>query len=161
MKIEDRWITRLNPRKLVPIAPAIAYLEMGHVTTMDEVAQFMVKGGAEVKTFALKNDYGGRFVAHAETRPPKDKRPPKKYWLLVKHEFHLFLCTNDRKYGKLRRKLRSYGKKSEAMVISLIAAAIGSSIGVMAGVIAGFCAVCLYGVVKMGKEAFCAYLQSA
>lgn len=161
MDIEDRWIKRVRPRKLVRMAPALVYLEMGHVKTADEVAQFMVKGGAEVKTFALKKEYWRRWVAHAAIKPPEDKRPPKKYWSLFKREFLLFLCTNDRKYSQLRRKLRSYGRKSETLVVSLIAAAIGSSMGVAAGVVAGFSAVCLYLLAKLGKEAFCAYLKSA
>lgn len=78
------------------------------------------------------------------------------YWEQLKAEFRLLLCTRDRKYAALRRELRAKGKKSQATIVSLIAAAVASRFGVAAGVLVPFCALCLIAVLRLGREAFCA-----
>jgi ABC-type antimicrobial peptide transport system permease subunit len=86
----------------------------------------------------------------------QEKLPPKEWWPRVKHEFHVFLCTDDAKYEDLREKLRESASVTSTTVLSAIAAAIGSTLGFEAGAIVGLVAVCIYAAIKIGKEAYCA-----
>ncbi len=79
-----------------------------------------------------------------------------EYWAKLKHEIMLLICTNDSKYRNLRRDLSASGRKSQTAVISVIAAAMASQFGATVGVLVPFCALCLIGVLRIGKEAFCA-----
>ena len=89
--------------------------------------------------------------------PPEDSRPEKKYWDYVRTEMRLFLCTDDKKYKSLWKQIDDMQKKSTTAIVGVIAAFLGSSLGAPATILAGFVAVCLYAVLKVGKEAYCRY----
>ncbi|WP_156992244.1 hypothetical protein [Paraburkholderia oxyphila] len=77
------------------------------------------------------------------------------YWELLKKEFRLLLCTNDKKYRALRKHLAKTGDKSQLAVVSAISAAVAASLSVTAAALVPVCAICLIAVLKLGKEAYC------
>ncbi|PHS61394.1 MAG: hypothetical protein COB00_13160 [Alcanivorax sp.] len=84
-----------------------------------------------------------------------DKRPPKKYWECVKAEVFLLVCTKDKKYANLRKQLDDVTARAQTSAAWLVASGIAATLGISAAVIAGLCAVALYGIIKVGKEAYC------
>jgi hypothetical protein len=80
---------------------------------------------------------------------------PPKYWAALKQEFRTLICTNDKKYLALKKKLEAVGTKSQLTVVSMIAVAISSHVGLAAGVLVPFCALCMIAAARLGKEAFC------
>jgi hypothetical protein len=78
-----------------------------------------------------------------------------RYWERLKQEFCLFVCTRDKKYGSLRKDLRTKVQQSQGVIVSTIAAAMAHSVGVAAGILVPFCALCLLALARIGKEAFC------
>jgi hypothetical protein len=78
-----------------------------------------------------------------------------EYWDNLKVEFRILVCTKEKKYASLRRKMETAGRKSQTALVSMLAAAMATYIGVAAGVLVPFCALCLIAVLKLGKEAFC------
>ena len=131
--------------ELTATAPPLIAWKLGLVGTEDEVAAFMYHGGPVSPQASAGGSHG------------EDRRPDKTYWEAVKTEMHLFLCTDDKRYRELWKRIAALEGKSTTAMVSVIAAFLGASIGVPATLIAGFVAVCLYGVAKLGKEAYCRY----
>jgi hypothetical protein len=80
--------------------------------------------------------------------------PPKSgYIARVKRELNILLCTNDKKYAELRKKLTAI--KSQNAIVAAIAAAIGAIIGLSAAVIMPFVAIILMTLLQVGLNAYC------
>lgn len=81
--------------------------------------------------------------------------PPTKsgYFARVKSELNILLCTNDKKYAQLRKKLTSI--KNQHTIVAAIAAAIGAIIGLSAAVIMPFVAIILMTLLQVGLNAYC------
>lgn len=138
----------LKPTELTYEATPLIAWEIGAVSDMDSVAQFMY--------------HGGPWPPQASARPPRhiklsedDPRPEKKYWDMVKEELTTFLCTNDKKYKELWTRINAIEKKGTGPVMLVISGYLGEKFGLQASVLAGFVAVFFYGVLKVGKEAYC------
>lgn len=138
----------LQPRDLTYEATALIAWEIGAVSDMDSVAKFMYRGGP--------------WPPQASVRPPRhiklsedDPRPEKKYWELVKEELTTFLCTNDKKYKELWSRINALEKKGSSGVVLVVSGYLGEKFGLQASLLAGFVAVFFYGVLKLGKEAYC------
>jgi len=138
----------LDSNELTCEASALMVWEIGAVSGMDAVAKFMYKGGP--------------WPPQASSRPPRhiklsedDPRPDKKYWEIVKEEVTSFLCTDDKKYKVLWTRINALEKKSTSGVVLVMSAYLGEKYGMHASVLAGFVAVVFYGVLKVGKEAYC------
>ena len=142
--METEWINALDISELEAVAPPLVIASF----TTEEAASFLYKGG--------------RFPPQASLRPDDEKlmplildeRPPKEYWERVKAEFYLLICTDEPKYEEFRNQLSRMTKRSK-LPVAFFAGAISSQTGVGATLIMGFCAVLLYGVVKVGKETYC------
>jgi hypothetical protein len=77
------------------------------------------------------------------------------YWEKLKHEFKVLVCTADKRYADLRKKLATSADKTQTAIVSAIAAAIAAQFGVVAGLLVPFVALCLIVLARTGKEAFC------
>lgn len=141
-------VNSLDITDLMSEAPAIVAWKQDLVSDIDSTAQFMWRGGPYPVMSAKRPD-------------PVDPRPDKSYWLAVKQEMRLFLCTDDKKYKELWRRVKELDTKSTHAMVAMISAYLGSIIGVAGTAIAGFVALCLYGVVKIGKEAYCRHTSAA
>jgi hypothetical protein len=135
----------LNATDLTVEATALIAWDIGVVSTEDEVANFMYRGGG--------------FPPQASTKPPpsEDRRPDRKYWEFVKAEMHVFLCTDDKKYRALWKQIGDLQKKSTTAIVGVVATFLGASVGAPATLLVGFVSVCFYAALKVGKEAYCGY----
>jgi hypothetical protein len=88
-------------------------------------------------------------------RPGEEPPPIPQYWEAFRREFHIFLCTDDKKYAELKRRLATAADKSQTAMVSTISAGVAGSIGLVPALLVPVCAMCLIAVLKMGKEAFC------
>ena len=136
----------LDKDELTNEATSLIAWEIGAADNVDSVAKFMY--------------WGGPYPPQAALRPPRhirlsedDHRPDKRYWSLVKEEMTIFLCASDKKYKELWRRIDALEKKNTTAIVALISAYLGEMFGVPATILAGFVAVCLYGAIKIGKEA--------
>ena len=84
-------VSHLKATELVTEATALMAWEIGAVSSMDEVARFMYRGGPWPPQASIRKP---RHIQLSED----DFRPEKRYWTLVKEELTSFLCTNDKKY---------------------------------------------------------------
>lgn len=138
----------LKPHDLVLEATPLVMWELGIVNNMDDIAKFLWRGGPQ--------------PPRASSRVPKntmalivDKRPDKKYWQVVKEELTIFLCTNDKKYRELWSRINALENKGTNTIVLLVSGYLGEKFGLQASLLAGFVAVFFYGVLKIGKEAYC------
>ena len=141
-------LAHLNSSDLTIEATALMAWEIGAVSDMDSVAKFLYRGGP--------------WPPQASARPPRhiklsedDPRPEKKYWLMVKEELTALLCTNDKKYKELWSRINAIEKKGTSAIVLVISGYLGERFGLQASLLAGFVAVFFYGVLKVGKEAYC------
>ncbi|OQS34103.1 hypothetical protein B0T40_16040 [Chromobacterium haemolyticum] len=81
------------------------------------------------------------------------------YWGNLKAEFMMLICTSNKKYADLRKKLASNADKSQTAIVSAIAAGMATQFGVVAGLLVPFVALCLVVLARTGKEAFCATVK--
>jgi hypothetical protein len=89
--------------------------------------------------------------------PPRAKPAPhRKYWLRVKRELHLLLCTNDRKYASVRRNLGTEGKATQAFIASSITTAVVPFAGASATIIGPLVTIGLIALLRVGTSAWCA-----
>lgn len=142
----------LDRNELTYEATSLITWEIGAANNIDSVAKFMYKGGPFPPQAALKPP---RRILLSE----EDQRPEKKYWEFVKEEMATFLCTSDERYKELWKRIDALENKSTTALVAIISAYIGEKLGVEAALLAGFVAVCLYGAIKIGKEALCRYLN--
>lgn len=147
------WLERIEPLDLVAKVPQVQLMNLNSHYTVDDVAALMVQGAPRFFA-ALKNEEKEALLKGKDTRS-RQELPPKECWPQVKNEFHIFLCTDNPKYDDLRKKLDSSASATSTTIIGAIAAAIGSHLGFEAGALVGLVAVCLYGVLKIGKEVYC------
>jgi len=146
------WTDKIDEQELVAYAPPLAFVREGALDA-EEAAAFLYKGGPFPPQMALKPR---RHVFEMRV----DDRPPKKYWEQVKKEMYLLICTEDEKYIKLRKEIAKATKKSGASITAVVAATLGDLLGVEATLLTGFCAIALFGVAKIGKEAYCKIEES-
>jgi hypothetical protein len=84
---------------------------------------------------------------------------PDWYWRELKREVKIFICTSDKKYADLRKRLSTSADKSQTAIVSAIAAGMAAQFGVVAGLLVPFIALCLVVLARIGKEAFCTTLE--
>ncbi len=140
-------LPEIDLSELMVSAPTLIAWKLGLVHSEDEAAAFMYHGGPVSPT------------ASEKPTPGDDDRPDRSYWEAVKTEMHAFLCTDDKRYQELWKRIRALESKSTTALVGVIATFLGASIGAPATLIAGFVAVCLYGVAKLGTEAYCRYRE--
>ena len=136
-------LSEIDLGELTASAPPLIAWKLGLVQSEDEVAAFMYYGGPA----SPRASVGGT--------PGEDRRPDRSYWEAVKTEMHHFLCTNDKRYREIWKRIDALEGKGTTALVGVIATSLGATIGAPATLIASFVAVCLYGVAKLGKEAYC------
>lgn len=141
-------LAHLSESELTSEAPALVSWEIGAVSDVESVARYMVRGGP--------------FPPQGSARRPRhfklsedDDRPQRKYWEMVKEELTSFLCTNDKKYEELWSRINAIEKKSTSALVLVVSGYLGERFGLGATVLVGLVAVFFYGVLKVGKEAYC------
>jgi len=141
------WLKQIDEAELQYMAPSLFVF----TEDLETAASLMYKEGMA----SPMASYEAKAKAIGRAQKELESRPPKKYWEAVKVEFRILICTEDEKYSNLRKKLALEYQKGTKSAVALISALIGSILGVKATLLVGFCAVVLYGVLKVGKEAYC------
>jgi hypothetical protein len=105
------------------------------------------------------------WLIHLRTRDHKYKtanRSPERFWLLVKKELHLLICTNHKKYASLRRSLSPWtGQKSQLAYVSAIASGLAPHVGVLTStILTPLSAICILATIHVGREVLCARLPA-
>lgn len=141
----QQLIKSLDTQQLTIEATALMIWEIGAVSDAESVAKFMYRGGP--------------FPPRMSVSKPEreDQRPEKKYWEFVRDEMHAFLCTKDKRYAELWKRINALEKNAKTTLAPVIAAFLGQLIGAPATLLTGFVAVCLYAAAKLGTEAYCQY----
>lgn len=88
--------------------------------------------------------------------PTHNRKKPKNFWKSVKQEFFILVCTENKKYDSLRKKVIENLENGKTITVGIIASVIAKYLGVTVGSITGFIAILLYFLFKVGKEAYCA-----
>lgn len=148
--MQEHWLVDIDTQELVALAPPLVVSELNPSFTVEDAASLLCQGGP-LPPQAMARNPGQREVLGMLS----DERPPKKYWECVKAEVFLLVCTKDNKYAKLRKQLNDSTARAQTPAVWLVASGIAATLGISAAVIAGLCAVALYGIVKVGKEAYC------
>ena len=141
------WIDGLSELELQSLAPPLFVFD----DDIETAASLMYREGIASPVASTEED----STMIDRMRVELNSRPPKNYWIAVKSEIRLLVCTDDEKYRKLREQLSLEAKKGTAPAVAAISAVVGSVLGVEATLIAGFIALALYAVIKVGKEAYC------
>ena len=142
------WIKKIDKSELQYIAPSLFVFS----DDVETAASLLYREGM-ASPLASSED---KEKAIERIKNELESRPPKKYWEAVKSEIRILICTDDEKYSKLRKQLTLEGEKGTKSIVAIISAFIGSVLGVEATMLTGFCAVSLYAISKIGKEAYCA-----
>ncbi|MEP6872576.1 MAG: hypothetical protein ABI939_12110 [Anaerolineaceae bacterium] len=141
----QKLLSEIDLSELTATAPPLIAWKLGLVESEDQVAAFMYQGGP-----VSPQASAGRVRG-------EDHRPDRSYWHAVKTEMHLFLCTDDKRYRELWKRIDAVEGKGTTALVGVIATFLTATVGAPATLIAGFVAVCLYGIGKVGKEAYCRY----
>lgn len=148
--MQNHWLAEIDTQDLIGLAPPLVVVEINPDLTVEDAASFLWQGGPRPPQAMAKKPREGELVEML-----RDNRPPKAYWECVTAEIYLLVCTNDRKYATLRKQLDDSAIRAKTPVVWLVASGVSATLGISAALIAGLCAVALYGVIKVGKEAYC------
>lgn len=143
----ENWVDKLSAPELQSLAPPLFVFD----DDIETAASLMYREGITRPVASAEEE--SKMIDRM--REELNSRPSKKYWIAVKFEIRLLVCTDDEKYSKLRDKLSLEAKKGTGVAVASISAVVGSVLGAEATLIAGFIALALYAVIKIGKEAYC------
>lgn len=167
------WLTAVNVDELVAICPQLGEINTKELSKPDDAPLLVRK--ALARRFWTSPPPGIMYptpdpqefneLQHSRTKEYSDYEREvvkqfdavkKSYWGLVKKEMHLLICTKDKKYTALRKKLNDAGRQTKTPVVALVSAALASSLGLAAGVISGLVAIALFAALQIGINAYCA-----
>ena len=147
------WIESLDKNELMALVPADALRSIDYPQHAAKRIQ---------EDYERKRDYGRSIVDGFER--PKRSTKPRKYPNMyegIKAEIHLLVCTDDKKYAKLRKDLAKHESKATMTIVGIIAASVSSVLGIAVGMCVPFIAYILLVILSVGTNAFCGTLPKA
>jgi hypothetical protein len=135
------WLEQLSEKQLIKELPAATQRSLKGCKSTKDINGFAIR--------AVPLDI--MSLAPEGTRP--DYSP--NFWSNFKHEMYVLICTNDRKYAALRKKLAQKARNANTVVVSTIASAFAAKLGFVAGALVPLVAFCLVMVLRVGKETWC------
>lgn len=162
------WIRSLDDAELLSLIPerAVSRVEtlLAHKVPRAECERRMfvafkdvVRETSKVYPF-IELDWGHRPML-SMARSTRRRVKSGALWYKLLEEFRLLLCTRDPKYKTLRQRLRRSAGQSGTLVVAMVSAVLATYLGIAAGAVVPLCAVCLLGLARVGKEAFCKELS--
>jgi hypothetical protein len=136
--------------------------ELVRLLSIDEAARSLQRGllypGSTSKTAkkAKKVKAAKKSKKARKVRSTGAHQVQPNYWKRVKHELHILICTNDRRYETLRRYIGKESKTTQVALVSTISAGIGAYLGMTATVIGPFVTLGLMALLQVGTNAWCA-----
>lgn len=171
--MEIDWLKAIENAELFSLCPELKQIDQSQPFSPDDMIQ-MVREVKATKYYQrelprnmyptpdphefnkLRQSYGRLTKDYNQQEVVQLDNTKRKYWASVKHEIELLICTKDKKYTELRKKLSVAVKHSEVSAVAMISATLASILGVAVGVISGLVAVVLFAIVKIGTNAYCA-----
>jgi hypothetical protein len=147
---ETAVLDNISEAELLRSYPSLRVMDSRKKNHADEVSVYFLRGGPS--PIGAQSDFASQFGIMGN-----DNRPQKQYWDYVKKEFFIMFCGDSEKYAALWKEVEQLKDKSSDAIVMTVSAYIGATLGLEAGVLGGLCALCLYTVLKIGKDAFCAY----
>lgn len=144
-------IEGIDPEVLTGEATPLVLWEMANEHDIENIACYLWRNGPRPPMAGLQTK---RRIQLSE-----DSRPSKTYWQALKLEMHEFVCTENSSYDDLRNKLSALNDRSGYVIVATVSAYFGSQFGVHATYLSGLCAVLIYALAKLGKEAWCSYIR--
>jgi len=95
-----------------------------------------------------------QVLGFSETEKNNRALPMKVFHAFV-DKLHLLICTTDRKYANLRRKMAELNGKPAALIVSTLSAALAATLGIAAGILTPFVAIALHGIMVLGINTVC------
>jgi hypothetical protein len=107
---------------------------------------------------AKANDSAVQLLLAQRVLPGTRFAQPPPFWTHVREQFRLFLCTDDKRYEKVREDFRQRGREATAGLIGLLAGTIATAVGggVLLSILVPFVALLLYTAITIGVNAYCA-----
>lgn len=117
----------------------------------------IVRTDAEVYSVATRQSIGaaGQLMKARCSEPDVENFTPPDYWQRLVDEIRVLLCTEEKRYEKVRDRI-SQAKPAANAVVSMVAAAIGAHIGIEQAILVPFVALGLAVVSRVSLEAWCA-----
>lgn len=159
LPLDDALRKTLTERGLVQIVNAHSPISVGEIRgkTVDYAGEAIAQSRP---IYAPEKGRSGKAVKSGKVsaRRTKDKgrRAAPNYWVSVKAEIFLLLCTQDKKYATLRKQLAKEGSATQMTIVSMVSSAVGASAGVVAGAAVPLVALCLLVALRIGTNALCA-----
>ena len=169
----EPWIEKFDEQQLFALCPELKEIQSDEIGSPDDVANLVrdemattyvtvpmprnMKPEPDPDAFAeLQRSWTEKSKDYKKASVKKFERNKKTYWGQVKEELRLLICTKDKKYADLRKKLNTAVGQAKDPAVVMISAAVASAIGVAVGVVSGLVAVLLFAILKIGVNAFCA-----
>lgn len=80
---------------------------------------------------------------------------PRDYWVEVKKEIYLLICTKNRKYSAIRAHFKKKSDASTTAIVGMLSATVATQLGAAAGIVTPLVALLLYGLLKVGVNSWC------
>ena len=139
------FFSKLDEKELEQECP---YISIVRVQKMD----------VDVVGWELSRSAQGFGIQNSARKPPAGMfppKPPRDFWAEIKKEFYQLLCTNDRKYAKLRTQLNKKSTTATTVILSSISVEVAVHLGVTAGMLTPLIALMLYAILKLGLNSWC------
>lgn len=124
--------------------------------TTKEYALTMLQANVDLTKVALQlsNEPGAGLATKSGDVWPKDIGPR------IIQEVHTLLCTDDKKYTKIREQLKGEGITSANVLVYVISNVVAIHAGMAAAICVPLVALLLAAVVKVGLAAWCQSISS-
>jgi VIT1/CCC1 family predicted Fe2+/Mn2+ transporter len=123
--------------------------------TQEELVKIIAEHPIGLRPAPKKQAPAKRAAAKPAAKGAEKPKGAEKYWTRVQNELYCLLCTNDKKYAKVRKAVSS-GSHSQTAIVVAISSAIGAVIGVAATVIMPLVAIALMTILSVARNVYCA-----
>jgi hypothetical protein len=138
-------ISKLNETELIAACPYISILneQKIDIDTLGYGLSLTFQGHGPVD-MANKDQNGLGFLTL-----------PRDYWVEVKKEIYLLICTKNRKYSAIRTHFKKKSNASTTAIVGMLSATVATQLGAAAGIVTPLVALLLYGLLKVGVNSWC------
>src|SRR5712671_4653863 len=125
-QLTETGLTRILSRKGIDPAKVKTWSidELGRAVSRNVGARLVPRTSRARKSSSSTGIKKKRKMAVTAARASHVKHP--NFWLRVKQEIRVLICTNDKQYADLRRQIKTAGNKSQTVIVGLITAAIAA-----------------------------------
>ena len=144
--MQGRQFARVLNERLTERGLARIINERRHITSAKKTGRMTVRAGPPPQV--------GKKTKMRRKAAKKGSRERPTYLARVKKEFHILICTNDKRYASLRR---SFSKKeSQTVIVATLVGGIADYLGISAATVTPIVALSLLTFLQVGVNVYCA-----